>query len=147
MKSARRCSRELALQGIYQWQMNPSGSAVLLGQLATQPRFLRADRLLLERLLDGVVTDSAALDARLSPCLDRPVAQLSPVERAILWIAAVEFHDFPDTPFRVIINEAVDLAKRFGGTDGHRYVNGVLDKLARSERPAERCPVPTPDKD
>lgn len=144
MKSARRRSRELALQGLYQWQMNRSDCAVLLGQLALQPHFLRADRDFLERLLAAVVADSEALDERLTPFLDRPVAQLSPVERAILWIAAVEFRDFPETPFRVILNEAIDLAKSFGGTEGHRYVNGVLDKLAGIERPAERQPARVP---
>ncbi|MDA8416109.1 MAG: transcription antitermination factor NusB [Betaproteobacteria bacterium] len=144
MKSARRRSRELALQGLYQWQMNRCDCSVLLGQLALQPHFLRADRGFLERLLHGVLDHHEALDARLTPFLDRPAAQLSPVERAILWIGAVEFRDFPETPFRVILNEAIDLAKGFGGTEGHRYVNGVLDRLAALERPGERVPVRAP---
>ncbi len=144
MKSARRRARELALQALYQWQMNPAEVATLLGQLATQPHFMRADRDFLERLLKTVLAESVTLDERLTPCLDRPVKQLSPVERAILWIAAVEFREFPETPFRVILNEAIDLAKHFGGTDGHRYVNGVLDRLAGLERPDERRPQPSP---
>jgi len=77
-----------------------------------------------------VLTETSALRAKVSPYLDRPIAQLSPIEHALLLMAASELTSQPDTPYRVIINEAIELAKTYGGTDGHKYVNGVLDKLA-----------------
>ena len=84
-----------------------------------------------------MIRDSEALSADIAPCLDRPIDQLSPVERAVLLVAAFELKNHIDIPYRVVINEAVELAKTFGGADGYKYVNGVLDKLALTLRPSE----------
>jgi N utilization substance protein B len=92
---------------------------------------------LLDTILTGVVRESEALDERLRPYLDRPVAALSPVEHAVLLVGAYELLHRIETPYRVVINEAVELAKAYGGTDGHKYVNGVLDRLAAEARAVE----------
>jgi N utilization substance protein B len=137
MKNSRRRAREFALQALYQWLVNESSADALLAQLREQKDFAKADAALAESLLRGVVSDAEALRARVAPYLDRPVKELSPVEHALLLLAACELRDQVQTPYRVVINEAVELAKSFGGTDGHKYVNGVLDKLAAELRPDE----------
>ena len=137
MKSARRRARELAVQGLYAWQMSALPATEILVHLSDTKEFERADRAYLNRLLGGVIAASDALRETLSPLLDRPWPELSPVERAVLLLAAFELSAVPEIPFRVVINEAVDLAKIFGGTDGHKYVNGVLDRVSRALRPAE----------
>ena len=137
MKNSRRRAREFALQALYQWLVNESPADALLTQLKEQMDFARADAALAEALLRGVVADADALRALVTTYLDRPVKELSPVEHALLLLAACELRDQLETPYRVIINEAVELAKSFGGTDGHKYVNGVLDKLAAELRPNE----------
>ncbi len=135
MKGSRRHSRELALQGLYQWLVNQTDADEVLAQLADKEGFANADRAYLDTLVRTVVGNAAALREKVSPYLDRPIGQLSPVEHALLLIAASELSSLPDTPYRVIINEAVELAKVYGGTDGYKYVNGVLDKLAPDLRP------------
>jgi N utilization substance protein B len=105
--------------------------------LAETRGFDRADRPLLDALLNGAIREAADLEARLAPYLDRPVSALSPVEHAVLLLAAFELLHRIDTPYRVVINEAVELAKAYGGTDGHKYVNGVLDRLASELRAIE----------
>lgn len=137
MKSARRRSRELATQGLYQWLLSGAPAGEIDAQLHDALGFDKADKAHLDALLHGVIRDAEALSADLTPCLDRPIEQLSPVERAVLLVAAYEFKCHPDIPYRVIINEAVELAKTFGGVDGYKYVNGVLDKLALKLRAAE----------
>ena len=137
MKNSRRRAREFALQALYQWLVNESPADALLTQLKDQKDFAKADAALAESLLRGVVADADSLRALVSKYLDRPVKELSPVEHALLLLAACELRDQLETPYRVIINEAVELAKSFGGTDGHKYVNGVLDKLAAELRPNE----------
>jgi transcription antitermination protein NusB len=137
MKSARRRSRELALQGLYAWQLSRESASELRAQLADAEDFDKADAAYFERLLRGTIEQAAEIEGQLTPALDRPVAQLSPVERAILLLAAFELRNSPDVPYRVVINEAVELAKAFGGTDGHKYVNGVLDRVAKVLRPSE----------
>ena len=137
MKNSRRRAREFALQAIYQWLVNESTAETLLAQLKEQKDFPKADQALAEALLRGVVGNADALRQRITPFLDRPIKELSPVEHALLLLAAFELRDHAQTPYKVIINEAVELAKSFGGTDGHKYVNGVLDKLAAELRPAE----------
>lgn len=137
MKSARRRSRELALQGLYAWQLSRESASELRTQLADAEDFDKADAAYFERLLRGTIEQAAEIEGQLAPALDRPVAQLSPVERAILLLAAFELRNSPDVPYRVVINEAVELAKAFGGTDGHKYVNGVLDRVAKILRPSE----------
>ena len=136
MKNSRRRAREFALQAIYQWLLNESAAENLLAQLKEQKDFPKADQALAEALLRGVVGNAEALRQLLMPYLDREVKALSPVEHALLLLSAFELRDHEQTPYRVIINEAIELAKSFGGTDGHKYVNGVLDKLAAELRPA-----------
>lgn len=137
MKNNRRRAREFALQATYQWLVNESTAEVLLAQLQEQKDFAKADQPLAEALLRGVIANAAALRELVRPNLDRDIAQLSPVEHALLLQSAFELRDHLQTPYRVIINEAIELAKSFGGTDGHKYINGVLDKLAAQLRATE----------
>jgi N utilization substance protein B len=137
MKSARRRSRELATQGLYQWLLSGSPAGEIDAQLRGAQGYDKADHEHLDAILHGVIRDSEALSADLTPCLDRPIDQLSPVERAVLLVAAYELKNHVDIPYRVVINEAVELAKTFGGADGYKYVNGVLDKLSAQLRVAE----------
>ena len=137
MKNSRRRAREFVLQALYQWLVNECGADVLLAQFREQKDFAKADQALVEALLRGVTGDADALRNRITPYLDRPIKELSPVEHALLLLAACELRDHLDTPYKVVINEAVELAKSFGGTDGYKYVNGVLDKLAAGLRPGE----------
>ena len=138
MKSARRRSRELALQGLYAWQLSGEGASGLQTQLAQSKEFGKADSRYFARLLEGTIGEAGALERLIAPALDRKPKELSPVERGILLLAAFELKHAPDIPYKVVINEAVELAKEFGGTDGYKYVNGVLDKLAAKLRPGER---------
>jgi transcription antitermination protein NusB len=137
MKSARRRSRELATQGLYQWLLSGATAAEIDTQMRTVQGFDKADVAHFDALLRGVIREADALTAQLEPCLDRPVVELSPVERAVLLVATFEFTHHTEIPYRVVINEAVELAKTFGGVDGYKYVNGVLDKVAAKVRPAE----------
>lgn len=137
MKSARRRAREYALQGLYQWQLAGHSTAEIRRQLAEDQHFAKADAEYFAQLLAGTIAEAEALKSTIAPALDRKVEALSPVERGILLLAAWELKHSPETPFRVVINEAVELAKAFGGTDGYKYVNGVLDKIVRVLRPDE----------
>ena len=137
MKNARHKARALALQGLYQWLLAAEHADEIRMHLAEFKGYDKADQKYLERLLNGVIADAAELEAGFASLLDRPIDELSPVERGVLLIGAYELAHVPDVPYRVVLNEAVELAKSFGGTDGHKYVNGVLDKLAASLRPAE----------
>jgi N utilization substance protein B len=125
------------LQGLYQRQLAGSTAADIRLQLAESRGYERADAAFFGELWEGVAPRFDALCAELAPLLDRAVGDLSPIERAILAIGAWELSHRPDIPYRVVINEAVELAKVYGGTDGHRYVNGVLDKYAAGARAAE----------
>ncbi len=137
MKSARRRSRELALQGLYAWQLSGEPADGLRSQLASSEEFRRADQAYFDRLLRGTIEQAAEIERELAPALDRKPEELSPVERGILLMAAFELRNSLDVPYKVVINEAVELAKSFGGTDGHKYVNGVLDRIAKVLRPSE----------
>ena len=136
-KSPRRRSRELALQGIYQWRMAGGSSTQIEEQICSEKNLGRYDRALLKELLGGALAQHAGIEAAITPHLDRELAELSPIELSVLLLAAYELMHHPETPYRVIINEAVELAKTFGGADGHKYVNGVLDKLAAQVRAVE----------
>lgn len=133
-KGPRRRSREIALQALYAWQM---GSGDALEQVRAIDDDGRTDRDLAEALVRGVQARAAELEGLIAPCLDREFRRLSPVERAILYIGAFELQAHPETPFKVVINEAIELGKSFGGAGGHKYVNGVLEKLARGLRAQE----------
>ena len=137
MKSARRRSREFAMQGLYQWQVNAGDPALIAADLMQTKGFADAEEKHFRALLQGATEHAPALRAALGPCLDRPIEGLSPVEHAILLIGAYELTHHVEIPYRVVINEAVELAKTFGGTDGFKFVNGVLDKLAITVRPDE----------
>jgi len=130
MKSSRRRSREFALQGLYQWQLARTDPATITAQLAGAKGFDKIDAAYFSTLLEGVVQHAVTLERELTPCLDRALGKVSPVERGILMLACYELTYQRETPYRVVINEAVELAKAFGGTDGYKFVNGVLDKLA-----------------
>ena len=136
-KNARRISRELAVQTLYAWLINPREAMEIKRDARLDERFPKADAALYDRIVDGVLSHSEGLRQSLAPLLDRKVESLSPVEHAILLMGALEMSAHVETPYRVIINEAVELAKTFGGTDGHKYINGVLDRLAAEVRPDE----------
>src|SRR5262245_33648755 len=136
-RSRRRRSREFALQVLYQWLLSDSGADALCRQAAEQKDYARADAQYFELLIRGVIERASELRAALQPFLDRPVQHLSPIEHAALLLAAYELMYVPEVPYRVSINEAVELTRIYGGTDGHKYVNGVLDKLAAQVRPGE----------
>lgn len=137
IRSRRRRSRELVLQGIYQWRVAGGTFAFIEDQLRESDEFLKADKKYFSALLKGVLKEAEALEAQIQPCLDRPLKKLNPVESAILLISTYELTYYLDIPYRAIINEAIELARSFGGTDGHKYVNGVLDKLAVQLRAVE----------
>ena len=136
-KSARRRAREAALQGLYQWLLGGDEAAVIETHLREQNDFSKCDSAHFDALLHGCIADAAELDGILARHVDRKTTQLSPVEHGALMIGAYELKHCPDIPYKVAINEAVELAKSFGGTDGHKYVNGVLDKAAADLRPIE----------
>ena len=136
-KTARRRAREFALQALYAWQLARGSPSEIVAQVKGYEGFERADGALTETLVRGVAERSAELEGLITPFLDRSFALLSPVERAILYIGTFELCAQHHTPFKVIVNEAVELGKSFGGTDGHKFVNGVLEKLAASLRPRE----------
>jgi N utilization substance protein B len=136
-KSARRRSRELALQGLYEWQIGHGEADVIEAHMREQDEYAKCDSAHFDALLRGCILEASQLDELLTPHLDRKLKELSPVEHGVLLIGAFELKHFVDVPYKVAINEAVELAKSFGGTDGHKYVNGVLDKTAIDLRPAE----------
>jgi N utilization substance protein B len=140
-KSARRRAREFALQGLYQWLLSGEDAAAVVAHVSEQDAFDKCDRAHFDALLHGSIDQAAALDAALARHVDRKTSQLSPVEHAVLMIGTYELIHCLDIPYRVAINEAVELAKSFGGTDGHKYVNGVLDRCAADLRPAEARPT------
>ena len=133
----RRKSRELALKGLYQYLLSPKELRLILREMADEPDFARADEAYFRNLLEGVYDQIPELDTRITKFLDRPIEELSPIDHAILLISAYELIFDVSIPYRVAINEGVELAKLYGGTDGHKYVNGVLDKLAAEARPSE----------
>jgi N utilization substance protein B len=137
MKNSRSRTREFALQGLYQWLLSGTDPAVIRAQFAEADAFSQCDAKFFDKMWDGVTTEYDALVSAISPHCDRPAAQLSPIEKSVLVIGAWELLRQPDVPYRVAINEAVELAKVYGGTDGHKFVNGVLDKVAAAARAPE----------
>lgn len=135
--SPRRRAREFVLQGLYQQQLSGNADEAIRAQLAEAAGFPKADAGYFAGLWSGVSGEYDALLDRIAPYVDRPVQDVSPIERSILVIAAWELAHRLDIPYRVVINEAVELAKAYGGTDGHKFVNGVLDKLAANVRADE----------
>jgi N utilization substance protein B len=136
-KSARRRSREVALQGLYEWLISGSEAAVIDAHMREQDGFEKCDPAHFEALLHGCIAEATDLDGVLKRHVDRHTHLLSPIEHGVLMIGAYELKHCIEIPYKVAINEAVELAKSFGGTDGHKYVNGVLDKAAADLRPVE----------
>jgi len=136
-RSARRRARELALQGLYQWLLSGEDAGVIDAHVREQEDFDKADAAHFDALLHGCIAGACELDAALARHVDRRTEDLSPVEHAALLVGAYELRHCIDIPYRVVINEAVELAKSFGGTDGHKYVNGVLDRVATDLRAVE----------
>ncbi len=136
-RSPRYHARALALQGLYGWLLAGGDAAAIGTQLLTTEQLGKIDVEFFRELLSGTIGAAGELRAEFGGLVDRPVAALSPVEHAVLLLGAYELKYRPEIPYRVAINEAIELAKSFGGTDGFRYVNGVLDKLAARLRSAE----------
>jgi N utilization substance protein B len=136
--SARVLARKLALQGLYRWQLNPCPWQDLISDFEQAEESPRADREYFQALVQQICENSEALDAQLTAWCDRKATELDPVEHAVLYIGLQELRGHPEVPFRVVISEAVALARRFGATDGHNFVNAVMDKAARELRPHER---------
>ncbi len=136
-KSARRRAREIALQGLYEWLISGADSKTIEAHLREHDGFDECDVAHFDALLHGAIADASAIDAVLARHVDRKTTLLSPIEHGVLMIGVYELTHCMAIPYKVAINEAVELAKSFGGTDGHKYVNGVLDKTAADLRPAE----------
>lgn len=136
-KSPRHRARELALQGIYQWRLTGGDAVQIENQIQAEKNIGRYDKELFSKLLRGALNQHADIELMVAPYLDRPLIELSPVEFAVLLLGTFELSKNLEVPYKVVINEAVELAKTFGGTDGHKYVNGVLDKLAPQLRKPE----------
>ena len=129
-RTPRHRAREFALQGLYQWLLNNEPATTVVNNIRAAHGFEKADADYFAALLYGAIQESVALREAFAPLIDRGVAELSPIEHGVLLIGAYELKNNLDIPYRVVINEAVELTKSFGGIDGHKYVNGVLDKLA-----------------
>jgi N utilization substance protein B len=136
-RTPRHRAREFALQGLYQWLLNNEDSGVIDAHIRQAHGFDKADAAHFDAVLHGAIRDVAKLRAQIAPLIDRPLDQLSPIEHAALLIGAYELEHHLEIPYKVVINEAVELTKSFGGIDGHKYVNGVLDKLAAKVRTVE----------
>ncbi|MEO6079273.1 MAG: transcription antitermination factor NusB [Steroidobacteraceae bacterium] len=136
--SARVLARKLALQGLYRWQLNRCPWQDLMSEFELATESPRADRAHFQALVQQICEHSEELDTQLTAWCDRPAADLDPVEHAALYIGLEELRSHPEVPYRVVISEAVALARRFGATDGHSFVNAVMDRAARELRPNER---------
>lgn len=136
-RTPRHRAREFALQGLYQWLLNNEAARTVATNIRGAHGFDKADGEFFAELLNGTIGTSVELRESIAPLIDRQLTELSPIEHAVLLLGAYELKNHPEIPYRVVINEAVELAKSFGGIDGHKYVNGVLDKLAGAIRPSE----------
>jgi N utilization substance protein B len=136
-KSNRSRAREFALQALYQHLVGRNDPTDIDHFTRDLAGFHKADAAHYDALLHGSIDNAEQLDALIRPLLDRKFEEISPIEHAVMWIGVYEFQNCPDVPWRVVLNECIELAKEFGGTDGHKYVNGVLDRLAANVRPAE----------
>ena len=136
-RTPRHRAREFALQGLYQWLLNNEDATTVVNNIRAAHGFEKADGEHFAALLYGAIKDSVSLRESIAPVIDRRVDELSPIEHGVLLIGAYELKNNLDIPYRVVINEAVELTKSFGGIDGHKYVNGVLDKLAPKLRAEE----------
>ena len=136
-RSARTRAREFAVQALYQHLVGQNSVEAIDNFTRNLQGFGKADSVHYDAVFRGCVANTEKLDALVVPKLDRPLAEISPCEHAIMWMGVYEFLHCPEIPWRVVLNEHIELAKAFGGTDGHKYVNGVLHKLAQELRPLE----------
>jgi N utilization substance protein B len=136
-RTPRHRAREFALQGLYQWLLNNEDATKVVNNIRSAHGFDKADGEYFADLLRGTIKQSVELREEFTPLVDRGIGELSPIEHAVLLIGAYELKNHVEIPYRVVINEAVELTKSFGGIDGHKYVNGVLDKLAAQLRADE----------
>ncbi len=136
-KSTRSRSREFALQALYQHLVSGNSASSIDSFTRDLSGFHKADAAHYDALLHGCIENAEALNTQIVPHLDRPMAEISPIEHACMWIGVYEFQHCLDVPWRVVINESIELAKEFGGTDGYKYVNAVLNALAPTLRAAE----------
>jgi N utilization substance protein B len=136
-KSARSRAREFALQALYQHLVGRNEAASIDEFTRDLSGFHKADAAHYDALLHGAIASAASLDALIVPLLDRKLTEISPIEHAVMWIGVYEFQHCLDVPWRAVLNECIELAKEFGGTDGHKYVNAVLNGLAPQLRAAE----------
>lgn len=135
--SKRHQSRRFAMQALYSHMLSGAEANDLLSHFRSEDSFTRCDPAYFDQLVRGVLAQRSQLEASIEGLLDRPVAQLDPVEHAVLLLASYELAHCPELPYRVAINEAVELAKLFGATEGHKYINGVVDRMARKLRSVE----------
>jgi len=135
--TARRHAREYALQAIYQWQLSETPAHEIEADFLTHQIRQKTDRAYFSEILNAVIKDPVSLDAEIEPFLDRKITDLDPIELAILRISTYELAKRPDVPWRVVINEALELTKKFGSIEGYKFVNGVLDRIARKLRANE----------
>ena len=135
--SPRRKARELAVQAVYSWQLSNNNIAEIELNFLTENSARRFDIPYFQQLFRGISAQISSIDEKISPHVDRPLKDVDPVEKAILRVAVFELSECLDVPYRVIINEAIELAKSFGADDSHKFVNGVLDKVIKLVRPNE----------
>jgi N utilization substance protein B len=131
---ARSRARELIVQALYQMQIAGHDVAELTEQFRERPDYQRVDKAYFDELLSGICEHTVALEESIDELVDRPIAQLDPVEKGILLLGFYELRSMQDVPFKVVINESVNLAKRFGAVDGHKYINAVLDRAVKNFR-------------
>ena len=130
-------ARELIVQSLYQMQIAEHSEAELLAQFHDRSDYQRVDQAYFDEVLSGICRNLAEIEKSIDDKADRPLSQLDPVERGILLLGFYELQTKPDVPFKVVINECVNLAKRFGSVDGHKYINAVLDRAGKELRPAD----------
>ena len=140
--AARTRARRRAVQALYAWELGGNPMRKVVDDFRSEQDMQIADLEYFEDLLRGIEANRAELDAGLAPFLDRDIERVDPIERAVLRLAAYELKHRPDVPYRVVLNEAIEVSKRFGSDQGHTYVNGVLDKLARQWRAGESAAPP-----
>lgn len=137
MSNARTMARRCAVQALYQWQVTGQNIDEIYQQFLVERNMAKIDTEMFKELLSGVAKQLDSLDEKIQPHIDRDIAEVDPVERAVLRMGAYELMYRPEVPYRVVINEALEAVKTFGAEQGHRYVNGVLDKLAQDVRELE----------
>lgn len=136
-KPSRKEARQYAMQAIYQWKMADTPRGDLLAQYRAEPGMIKCDSEYFSELVEAIMSHEEELEGLFESVLDRPLDQLDPIERAALLVGAYELQQRPDIPYRVVINEAVELAKRYGANESHKYINGVMDRMAKKLRKVE----------